>query len=258
MLRKDPLNSALNPAVIKEFSMAKKFTDNKAAVSSLDYNMTGTFCITTSLDESLRIYDCLRGTREQVLYSKKYGCNLAQFTSQPGYVAYASTKINDTIRYLSFETNQYLRYFVGHSGFVTSLQRNPEGNFLMSAAMDGTVRLWDLNVVNPTGTVDIGGRNGGVSAAYDPSGMIVAVAVDSSQIQLLDIRELSRGAFSSWSIGSAKTTGGSSSPAVVSGIKFVPPLGDFLMLAMTDGTSQIWNTQTGDFVASLTSGGHAS
>ncbi|KAJ1647783.1 hypothetical protein J3B02_000095 [Coemansia erecta] len=252
MLRKDPLNTALNPSVVRDFAMAKKFTDNKAPVTSLDFNLDGTFCITTSKDESLRIYDCMRGTREQVLYSKKYGCNLAQFTSQSGYVAYASTKINDTIRYLSFETNQYLRYFVGHKGFVTSLKRNPDGRCLMSAAIDGTVRLWDLNTVNPTSSVDVCGRDAGVSAAYDPSGMVVAVSVDSSQIRLFDVRELTRGPFFSWSIGATKATGNSTIPATVSGVTFVPPLGDFLMLAMTDGSVQTWNTQTGDFVVSLT------
>ncbi|KAJ2704796.1 hypothetical protein FB645_002986 [Coemansia sp. IMI 203386] len=253
-LRKDPLNSALSPTVIRDFSIAKKFSDNKAAVSSLDYNLTGTFCITTSHDESLRIYDCMRGTREQVLYSKKYGCNLACFTGQPGYVAYASTKINDTIRYLSFETNQYLRYFVGHSAFVTSLQRNNDGRCLMSASVDGSVRLWDLNTVNATSTAKVGGQIGGVAAAYDPSGMVVAVAVDANQIQLLDVREFSRGPFASWSI--SNTTGDPSlmSKPVVSGIRFIPPLGDLLLLAMTDGSTQLWDTQTSSHIATLSAG----
>ncbi|KAJ1886199.1 hypothetical protein LPJ66_009747 [Kickxella alabastrina] len=247
IMRQDPLKLALTPSAVREFRIAKSFSDNKAPVTSLDYDPSGKHCITTSTDESLRVYDSMRGVREQVLYSKKYGCNLAQFTSQPGYVAYASTKINDTIRYLSFETNQYVRYFVGHSGLVTSLQRTPGSSGLMSAAMDGTVCLWDLEVVNPTSTVKVGGKDGGVVAAYDPSGMVVAVSVGSTEVRLYDVREITRAPFLSWSIANMLVPEG----PLVAGIKFVPPLGDFLILAMTDGTSRIWSSHTGEHVATL-------
>ncbi|KAI8322637.1 WD40 repeat-like protein, partial [Martensiomyces pterosporus] len=203
VLRQNPLKAALTKHAIRGFRMAKVFADNQAAITSVDFGASGTHCITTSSDESLRIYDCSRGVREQVLYSKKYGCNLAQFTSQPGCVAYASTKLNDTIRYLSYETNQYIRYFVGHKEFVTSLDRSPVGGMaaVMSAALDGTVNIWDLNAVRPASTAvpacksGSSARDGGIVAAYDPSGMVIAAAVASSEVQLFDVREVARGPF---------------------------------------------------------------
>ncbi|KAI7832032.1 WD40-repeat-containing domain protein [Kickxella alabastrina] len=241
IMRQDPLKLALTPSAVREFRIAKSFSDNKAPVTSLDYDLSGKHCITTSTDESLRVYDSMRGVREQVLYSKKYGCNLAQFTSQPGYVAYASTKINDTIRYLSFETNQYVRYFVGHSGLVTSLQRTPGSSGLMSAAMDGTVCLWDLEVVNPTSMVKVGGKDGGVVAAYDPSGMVVAVSVGSTEVRLYDVREITRAPFS---LGLLPTCSCQKDPWLLE-------LNLLLILAMTDGTSRVWSSHTGEHVATL-------
>ncbi|KAJ1717905.1 hypothetical protein LPJ61_007060, partial [Coemansia biformis] len=229
VLRKDPLRQALTNTALRNFQMAKLFADNKAPVTSLDYDVAGTRCITTSHDESLRIYDCERGVREHVSYSKKYGCNLAQFTAQPGCAAYASTKINDTIRYLSCDTNQYIRYFVGHKDAVTSLQRSPNqaSSTLLSAALDGSVRIWDLDQVDPACTVTPTGTrsvaDGGIAAAHDPSGAVVAVAVGSAEIQLLDVRELARGPFLSALIEPPGAKG-----AAIAGVQFIPPTGDHI------------------------------
>ncbi|KAJ2643051.1 hypothetical protein GGH99_008619, partial [Coemansia sp. RSA 1285] len=199
-LRSDPLKTALTRKSISGFRLMKQFKDNKAPITSLDYDPTGTRCITTSADESLRIYNCVQGKRDRVSYSKKYGCSLAQFTKQSGCVAYASTKLNDTVRYLSYETNQFIRYFVGHSGRVTSLQRSPDGSStMMSAALDGTVRIWDLGVSGPTVTVNpelLAGnasvKTSGIAASYDPSASIVAVVLASSETHLFDVREMKR------------------------------------------------------------------
>ncbi|KAJ2731430.1 hypothetical protein IW152_004574 [Coemansia sp. BCRC 34962] len=250
ILRRDPLQSALTSNTIRGFHISKQFSDNSASITSLDYDPSGNKCITTSSDESLRIYDCVRGKREQVLYSKKYGCNLAQFTSQTGCVAYASTKINDTIRYLSYDTNQYIRYFVGHSRRVTSLQRSPTAATVLSAALDGIVNVWDLGAVKPVSTVTPACVRGsveerGITAAYDPSGMVIAVAVGSAELQLYDVREVSKGPFKSQSIL------GAASQALVAGIQFIPPLGDHLLLAMTDGSCHLFDSFSLRHCASL-------
>ncbi|KAI9478969.1 hypothetical protein LPJ78_004067 [Coemansia sp. RSA 989] len=231
-LRKDPLRTALTARSLSKFYIAKQFPDNTAQLTSIDFDPSGSRCITTSLDESLRIYDCMQGKRVKVSYSKKYGCNLAQFTSQPGSVAYASTKINDTIRYLSYETNQFIRYFVGHKDMVTSLQRSPVDDpqqvaSLVSASMDGTVRLWSLEDVRPTSTVEVGKE---ALAAYDPSGMVVAVCVASRELQLYDARKMAKGPFISASLVFEQ--------AVV-GIKFLPPTGDYILLVMADTSIEV-------------------
>ncbi|KAJ1664816.1 hypothetical protein EV178_003793 [Coemansia sp. RSA 1646] len=251
VLRSDPLKTVLTKKSIGEFYISKLFKDNKAPITSLDYDPTGTRCITTSADESLRIYNCAQGTRDRVSYSKKYGCSLAQFTKQPGCVAYASTKINDIVRYLSYETNQFIRYFVGHSGRVTSLQRSPDGSSTMlSAALDGTVRIWDLSTADPAATVHpvltvnsnrCSVNDLGIAASYDPSANVIAVALASSEIQMFDVREMKRGPFKTASLVPEvlQNTERNSLASVVAGVKFVPPFGDHILVAMADGLSRI-------------------
>ena len=51
----------------------------------------------------------------------------------------------DAIRYMSAHDNKYLQYFKGHTGRVTSLEVSPVDDTFISAALDNTVRLWDLN-----------------------------------------------------------------------------------------------------------------
>ncbi|KAJ1721272.1 hypothetical protein LPJ53_004189 [Coemansia erecta] len=234
-LRREPLFSALTPGAVSSLRMAKQFSDNKSSVHSLDYSPDGSLCITTSTDESLRLYDCASGTRRQTLYSKKYGCHLAQFTKDSGCVAYASTKVDDTIRYLSYETNQYLRYFVGHKARVCSLQRaEAEGaakGGVVSADKDGWVCLWDLGVPAAVARV-----KEGCVAAWDPSGMVVGVA-GSSGVGLLDAREMSRGPFLRLAMQP-----GQAGPV---GIRWVPPLGDHLLAMLADGSTQLWDAREG-------------
>ena len=50
----------------------------------------------------------------------------------------------DSIRYLSLHDNRYLRYFKGHRDRVSALSMSPRDDSFLSAAMDRTVRMWDL------------------------------------------------------------------------------------------------------------------
>ncbi|KAJ2556842.1 WD repeat-containing protein 82, partial [Coemansia sp. RSA 1822] len=154
------------------------------------------------------------------------------------------------MRYLSYETNQFIRYFAGHTGMVTSLQRSPntQSTSMVSASMDGTVRLWNLDTVKPVCTVDIEGGNNGVAAAYDPSGMVVAVAAGSQAIQLYDVRKMTKGPFTSAPIASKLT---------VAGLKFMPPTGDYILLAMSDGSIMLLDAFQLNTLAVLSSTTHS-
>ena len=72
-------------------------------------------------------------------------------------VLHGSTQIDgfnnlskDTIRYLSFHDNSYIRYFKGHSKKVTSLEMSPVNDLFMSASLDNTIKLWDLRIPSCT------------------------------------------------------------------------------------------------------------
>jgi COMPASS component SWD2 len=111
----------------------------------------------------------------KTLYSKKYGVDLPRFTHKSSTIIHASTKEDDTIRYHSLHDNKYLQYFRGHKGKVISLEVSPVDDGFISGSNDKTVRLWDLRTPGCRGLLSLPSPP---VVAYDPSGIIFAVAVN--------------------------------------------------------------------------------
>ncbi|KAF9579658.1 WD repeat-containing protein 82 [Lunasporangiospora selenospora] len=51
----------LTPALLGSLKVAKIFKDNTQIITSLDFDDSGTKCITSAQDESLHVYDCVTG-----------------------------------------------------------------------------------------------------------------------------------------------------------------------------------------------------
>ncbi|GIY94489.1 WD repeat-containing protein 82, partial [Caerostris extrusa] len=128
----------------------------------------------------------------RTLHSKKYGADHVRFTHSEDSAVHSSTKIDDTIRYLSLHDNKYIRYFTGHTKKVTSLSMCAVDNSLLSSSLDRSVRLWDVRSPNCQGLVV---ENGRPIAAFDPDGQVFAVAVNSEEIKLYDIRSFDKEPF---------------------------------------------------------------
>jgi len=125
--------------------------------------------------------------------SKKYGVDLPRFTHKSSNIIYASTKEDDTIRYHSLHDNKYLQYFRGHKGRVVSLEMSPLDDGFMSGSMDKTVRVWDLRSPQCRGQLVLPATP---IVAYDPSGIIFAVAVNHySRILLYDLSQYDKAPF---------------------------------------------------------------
>jgi COMPASS component SWD2 len=127
------------------------------------------------------------------LYSKKYGVDLVRFTKQKDSIVSASNNEWDhTIRHLSLKTNQYIRYFKGHRARVTSLALSPKHDWFLSAALDSTVRLWDLRTNACQGVVRLTGRS---AVQVDPTGAVFAVGGAANALHLFDMRQFDSGPF---------------------------------------------------------------
>ncbi|KAJ2831698.1 hypothetical protein GGI24_001496 [Coemansia furcata] len=66
--------------------------------------------------------------------------------------------------------------------------------------------------------------------------MVICVAVGSAELQLYDVREVLKGPFKSQSISDI------AGQALVAGVRFIPPLGDHILLAMTDGSCHLFDS----------------
>ncbi|KAI9005953.1 WD40-repeat-containing domain protein [Gaertneriomyces semiglobifer] len=201
-----PQGERLTSSIISSFEVARVFTEHTP--TSLDFDDSGELLITSGADDALRVWDCLNGTPKEKVYSKKYGCTHAKFTHSRASVIYASTKEDDTIRYLSLHDNIYLRYFRGHTSPVSSLEMSPQDDHFLSASVDGTVRLWDLKAPHCQGFLRIPSTNTSTNSSstppsicFDQTGKVFTIS-SGQWTKLYDLRNFDKGPFTTFTLPS--------------------------------------------------------
>ncbi|XP_013780980.1 WD repeat-containing protein 82-like [Limulus polyphemus] len=183
--------------VVQSFCVAKVFRENTDRINSIDFSANGETLISSSEDDSIVIYDCEKGTHKKTLNSKKYGVDLIHYTHAPNTAVHSSTKVDDTIRYLSLHDNKYIRYFPGHTKKVVTLCMSPVDDSFLSGSLDKSIRLWDLRSPGCQGVMHLTGRP---VANFDPEGLIFAVGVNSQSVKLYDLRSYEKGPFNSFKL----------------------------------------------------------
>lgn len=214
----------LTESVVRSFRVAKVFKENTDRINNIDFSPTGDALISSSEDDQIVIYDCEKGTQKRTVNSKKYGVDLVHFTHAKNTAIHASTKVDDTIRYLSLHDNKYIRYFPGHTKKVVALSMSPVDDMFLSGSMDKTLRLWDLRSPNCQGLMHLASRP---VAAFDPEGLIFAAGVNSESVKLYDLRSFDKGPFASFRLAAEKG-------CEWTGLKFSPD-GKTILLS-TNGT----------------------
>lgn len=192
--------------VLSELKPKKLFNYHQnASITSLDFNDSGRFLISSGIDKTIQIYDVYNGVHHKEVQSKKYGTHCAKFTHEELNCLYASTSEHDqvadgTIRYVSLENNMYIRYFKDHQRQVIGIEVNPLNDTFMSSSLDKTVRLWDLRVSNSIGNMNVFQP---VVIGYDPQGMVFAVGkfpdpkhkTHEGTVSIFDLRNFDRSPF---------------------------------------------------------------
>ena len=92
------------------------------------------------------------------------------------------------LRYLSLHDERYLRCFKGHTKPVVALEMSPKEDLFASAALDDTVRIWDLRSTDCAAALRYSG-NGELSrpaVAFDPQGVVLAAAISGGQTKVSD------------------------------------------------------------------------
>uniref|UniRef100_A0A915ESQ7 Uncharacterized protein n=1 Tax=Ditylenchus dipsaci TaxID=166011 RepID=A0A915ESQ7_9BILA len=101
----------INDQNVASMVAAKTFTENMDKINHMDYTADGQTLITSAHDDSITVYDCNTGTKSRSVNSKKYGVDLIHFAHASKDAVHSSTKVDNTIRYLSLHDNKYIRYF---------------------------------------------------------------------------------------------------------------------------------------------------
>lgn len=183
--------------VVQTFRPTRQFkVPPQSAYTSLDFDDSGEFLLASRSDDTIQLFNTKAGQHAKELKSQKYGSALARFTHHSTAIIYASTKVDDGIRYLSMHDNNFIRYFRGHMGRVTSLALSPQNDQFMSASMDDTVKLWDCRSPNAQGQLNF---TAPWLTAYDPSANVIAIASPPAQcIALYDLRNYDKPPFATF------------------------------------------------------------
>ncbi|CAJ0919120.1 unnamed protein product, partial [Mesorhabditis belari] len=187
----------LTADLVSRMVMVKSFSENEQRINSIDFTADGQTMITSSDDDSIVMYNCNLGTKTRAVNSKKYGVDLIRFTHNHNTGIHCSTKVDDTIRYLSLHDNKYIRYFPGHTKKVLTLCMSPQDDMFLSGSEDKTIRLWDLKSPNCQGVMQVTSR---AVAAFDPDGLIFGAGVNSQSVKLYDLRSFDKGPFMTWQL----------------------------------------------------------
>lgn len=141
--------------VIATYRPSRKFPAPQGTnYTSVDFDDTGEFLLLSRSDDTIQLFNTKAGAHAKELKSQKYGSALARFTHNSTSIIYASTKVDDGIRYLSMHDNSFIRYFKGHTDRVTSLTMSPGHDHFLSASLDNTVKLWDCRSPSCSGQLD--------------------------------------------------------------------------------------------------------
>jgi len=192
----------LTPQTLRAMEVARVRRDNAKPINALDFFHDGSMLVTSSDDESIRLYNCMEGKLQKLVYSRKYGACHVRFTHHQLSIICASRNLSNdhSLRYLSLHDNQFLRYFHGHTAPVTALEMSPKEDLFVSASRDSSVRLWDLRQEAALGVLSVPNHSP-PAVSFDPEGLIFATAMSDQTtraVRLYDMRSYAKGPFTTF------------------------------------------------------------
>ncbi|OEL24144.1 WD repeat-containing protein 82-B [Dichanthelium oligosanthes] len=237
----------LDDEIVRGMAIGAVFTDYAGKINCLDFHRKEDLLVTSSEDDSIRLYNITNATLTKTTYHRKHGADRVCFTHHPSSIL-CSSRYNlesaESLRYLSLYDNRCLRYFKGHKErfaclFVFVLLHflcvatNSEWQMLRGS-LDHSVRIWDLRVNACQGILRLRGRP---SVAYDQQGLVFAVAMEGGAIKLFDSRSYDKGPFDTFLVGG--------DTAEVSDIKFSND-GKSMLLTTTNNHIYVLDAYGGD------------
>ena len=187
-------------------SLNASFASHSLRVNGLSFSPTGEYLITSSEDNTLQLYDCLRGSASCGYDIQRYGCEFASFLDAQTVMHASRNVSNFDLRLLSLETSQYLGFYQGHQTRVTSLSVSSDRRGVFaSTSWDGSVHLWNRNYNGPLVQIkNLDTSSSRVLCAFDPTGSVLAISDSTRFLRLYDVREMGRGPFGIFELSSTR------------------------------------------------------
>ncbi len=219
-----------------EYKLIKTLAGHTNYVWSASYSPDGTKIVSTSADNTIKIWDANTGSCLQTLIGHTDYVYSASFSPDGRKIVSASK--DNSRKIWDANTGTCLQTLTGHTLPVLSASYSPHGTKIVSASFDKTIKIWDAN----TGTClqTLKGHAYGVwSASYSPDGTKIVSASDDNTIKIWDANT---GTF-------LRTLTGHTSSVLSASYS---PDGTKIVSASDDGTIKIWDANTGSCLQTLT------
>ncbi|ETO24774.1 G-protein beta WD-40 repeats containing protein [Reticulomyxa filosa] len=165
------------------------FQGHSDYVSSVKFSPDGSKIVSSSNDETVRVWDVETGNVIVILQGHLAFVNDARFSPRGDMIASCSG--DNTIRLWDMNSGKEMMRLEGHSHTVTSAQFSPDGHTLVSGSWDKTIRLWD---VNSGEEIKVLGRHSRYvsNVQFSPDGQLVVSSSWDSTIAIWDIQSSKR------------------------------------------------------------------
>jgi hypothetical protein len=254
----------------------RTFKGHSHYVFSVAFSPDGRLALSGSFDQTLKLWDVNSG-REIRTFKGHSHYVLSVAFSPDGRLALSGSADN-TLKLWDVNSGREIRTFKGHSSLVFSVAFSPDGRLALSASSDKTFKLWDVNSGREIRTFK--GHSHSVRAvAFSPDGRLALSGSYDKTLKLWDVnsgRQIytfkghskyvnavafspdgrlalsgSYGTLKLWDVNSRReirTFKGHSN--WVFSVAFSPD-GRLALSGSDDGSSRLWNVQTGDEIAQM-------
>lgn len=134
------LQSGLSRKIYHDVSLTNSQAHDGAIVG-LACDATNTFMISGSYDCYVKVWDFKEGKKRS---GWSVGSPLVKMEFHRGSGLVATAADDMVVRVYDIIAERLVRIFQGHSDRITDLCFSEDGKWILSSAMDGTVRVWDV------------------------------------------------------------------------------------------------------------------
>jgi len=156
------------------------YREHTQPIWSIDFNDTGDFLVSASMDHSLKLWDCNTARSRSSFRGHVDSVNSCKF--QPYANCFISGSGDKTVSLWDMRTNQCVQTLYGHLNAVNNVAFNLKADTVASCDADGVVKIWDLRMVQEKYPQLDTGRLPATSCAFDKSGTVLLVGSEDGSV----------------------------------------------------------------------------